>query len=146
MDAMDRAILDELKANGRATASEIGRRVSLSVPAVSERMRRLEESGIILGYAAMLDRALLGYGITAFIFVSIGSDDFVDDFRQAAIRQPAVLECHHMAGEYDYLLKVAAADMRALEHFLRHVLKRIPGVAKTNTMLSLCCLKESVNP
>ncbi len=142
MDKMDRQILQALQANGRATASEIARQVSLSVPAVSERMRKLEEAGVILGYAARLDQAMLGRGLMAFILVLLSDSKWVDGFRDAVTRLDAVAECHHIAGEYDYLLKTRTADTKELEGLLRDI-KRIRGVARTNTVIALATIKDA---
>lgn len=146
MDATDTAILRELRQNARASAAEIGRRVSLSIPAVTERIRKLEAAGVILQYTARLDRAKAGKPLLAFILVNLDGTDNIRGFRDAVIRCAGVLECHHVAGAHDYLLKVAAADMQALETLISKNLKTIPGVTATNTMISLLTLKEEINP
>lgn len=145
MDAIDSAILAELKGNARASASEIGRKVNLSVPAVSERIRKLESAGVIRQYTVQIDRVKTGKALTAFILVSVSGTKQTQAFRDAAVRQPCVLECHHMAGAYDYLLKVAAENTQALESFITLTLKTLPGVMGTNTMISLSTLKEDFN-
>lgn len=145
MDAMDEAILKELKQNARASASEIGRRVKLSTPAVAERIRKMEASGLIERYTVKLNRARTGKPLLAFILVGLGGTEPIHGFREAVTRQPCVLECHHVAGAHDYLLKVAAEDMQGLETFISKTLKTIPGVASTNTMISLLTLKEETN-
>lgn len=145
MDAIDSAILSELKGNARASASEIGRKVNLSVPAVAERIRKLETAGVIRQYTVRVDRAKAGKSLTAFILVSIAGTQHTQAFRDAVTRQPFVLECHHMAGAYDYLLKVAAEDTQALDVIITRTLKTLPGVAGTNTMIALSTLKEELN-
>ncbi len=142
MDTTDRQILQALQANGRATASQIARQVSLSVPAVSERMRKLEDSGVILGYAARVDQAALGRGLMAFILVLLSDSKWVDGFREAVTGLDAVTECHHIAGEYDYLLKTRTSDTKELEGLLKD-LKRIRGVARTNTVIALATVKDA---
>ena len=146
MDQIDQSILRELSANGRATVSEISRRVSLSVPAVAERIRKLEEAGIIESYTVKIDRRKGGFGLMAFISVRIDSTEHIEPFREAVLRFPAVLECHHIAGPYDYLLKVLVEDTEGLEEFLSGSLKRISGVAGSNTAVVLSTLKERINP
>ena len=116
MDNIDTAILDCLKENGRVTASEISKKVKLSIPAVAERIRKLEQNSIIQKYTIKLDRRL-----------------------------PDVLECHHLAGAYDYLLKVSVRDTDALESFLTNKLKKITGVSSSNTFITLATLKEELN-
>jgi len=145
LDHIDQQILEELKQNGRASAAWLGKKVALSVPAVLERIRKLTQSGIILGYSAHIDRSKLGYKLLAFIFVRLDSSAEICHFREAVVCFPQVLECHHIAGEYDYLLKVTVEDTAALEHFLTDTLKTIPGVTQTNTQIVLATLKEALN-
>jgi Lrp/AsnC family transcriptional regulator, leucine-responsive regulatory protein len=146
MDAIDIAILDALKQNARASASEIGKRVSLSVPAAAERIRKLERAGIIAGYTVRVDREKTGHALLAFLLVRVGGTENVKAFRKEIVRHDCVLECHHVTGAYDYLLKVAAEDVRALESFISGTLKGVKGVLDTNTMISLHTLKEEINP
>lgn len=145
MDTIDMAILDALKRNARASASQIGRQVSLSVPAVAERIRKLERAGIIAGYALRIDREKTGYSLLAFLLVRVGGTENAKAFRGEIVRHACVLECHHVTGAYDYLLKVAAEDVRALEQFISGTLKGIKGVSDTNTMISLHTVKEEIN-
>jgi len=145
VDATDAAILHELKQNARASAAEIGKRVALSAPAVAERIRKLERAGVIAQYTVRLDRAKCGSPLLAFLLVRIEGTRHAQAFRGAAAALPGVLECHHVTGTYDYLLKVTAADTLGLEHFITRELKTIPGVAATNTMLALATLKEEFN-
>lgn len=142
MDALDTAILRVLRENGRASAAAIGKQVGLSIPAVLERMKKLTLTGIIEGYTVKISRQKTGRKLLAFVLVRLGGLDGIQPFRAAAAGFDCVLECHHMAGEYDYLLKVAVEDTAALESFLTDGLKKIPGVAATNTMIALATLKE----
>lgn len=145
MDAIDWNILRALKENGRATASQISGKVRLSVPAVAERIRKLERAEVIEQYTIRIKRSKTPYTLLAFIFVALERTKDVAAFREEIVRQPCVLECHHVAGEYDYLLKVLVEDAEGLERFLMEVLKELPGVAKSNTILSLSTLKEEHN-
>lgn len=145
MDITDSKILECLKKNGRETASEISKKVNLSIPAVSERIRKLEDSGVIERYLVKLSRSKLGYRLLAVIFVNIDETDNVSSFRNAIVKFPEVIECHHMAGEYDYMLKVLLADTDELEDFLSSKLKAIRGVQKSNTLIVLSTLKEEEN-
>lgn len=144
MDAIDTAILHELKENARASASEISKKVNLSIPAVAERIRKLEQSGIIAQYTVRLNRDKLGKSLLAFIFVNIGKVEDIDPFRAAIIQHDCVLECHHIAGTYDYLLKVLVQDTEALEQFLSTI-KKMAGVSNSNTNIVLKTLKEQLN-
>ncbi len=145
MDKIDYEILALLDQNGRASATDISKRVNLSIPAVSERLRSLEDSGIIEGYSVKINRKALGLRLMAFIFVSIDTPDNTEKFREIIITFPEVLECNHITGEYGYLLKVLLEDTEALENFISKKLKRINGVQSSNTTINLLTLKESPN-
>ena len=145
MDGIDYAILNELKENGRASASEISRKVNLSIPAVAERIRKLEQAEVIQQYTIKINRNKIEKRLLAFIFVNIDETENIDSFRNAIVQYNCVLECHHVAGNYDYLLKVIVEDTQALEEFLSKTLKKIKGVSGPNTIISLITLKEEIN-
>ncbi|WP_223066318.1 Lrp/AsnC family transcriptional regulator [Paenibacillus caui] len=145
MDSVDSKIVDALKENSRMTVSEISKRVNLSIPAVTERMRKMEESGLIEAYTIKINRAKMNYKLLAFILVQLDRTEHIQSFRESVTLCVSVLECHHVAGEYDYLLKVLVEDTEHLEYFLSHTLKNIPSVQKSNTMISLSSLKENLN-
>ena len=145
MDMVDLKIINELKDNGRATSSEISKKVNLSIPAVAERIRKMEERGIIEKYTVKVNRESLELNLLAFIFVNIDNTENIDNFRQSIIKEDLVLECHHIAGEYDYLLKVLVKDTKTLEYFLSKKLKKIIGVSNSNTFIVLSSLKEDIN-
>lgn len=145
MDIIDGKILEALKQNGRSTASDISKQVNLSVPAVSERIRKLEEANIIEQYTIKINREKMGFKLLAVIFVNIDHAANIQHFRDAIIQFPEVIECHHMAGEYDYMLKVLIEDTSKLEFFLNEQLKTILGVQKSNTLIVLSTLKEIMN-
>ncbi len=145
MDQTDLNILNVMKQNSRASVSEISKRVNLSIPAVSERIRKLEEANVIEQYTIKINRKKMGYNLLALIFVCIDQTAHIDNFRTKIIEFPEVMECHHMAGEYDYLLKVLVKDSSELEYFLSKQLKSIQGVSKSNSMIILSTLKESDN-
>ena len=145
MDMIDRHILDLLEQNARLPAAAIARRVRLSVPAVLERMKKLTQSGVIQRFTVKPGRKQAGLALLAFVMVRLEASAQIEAFRQQAALLPLVLECHHIAGEYDYLLKVAAPDTAALEAFLTENLKQIDGVAGTNTLIVLTTLKEEFN-
>lgn len=145
MDLIDVKILDVLKSNGKATASEISKKVNLSIPAVSERVRKLEASGIIEQYTIKINRKKVGYCLLAMVFVNIDSTESIDNFRKEIVKFPEVIGCYHVAGEYDYMLKVLMDDTDELELFLSKKLKSINGVQKSNTIIVLSTLKEQQN-
>lgn len=145
MDEIDCKILDALKENGRATSSEISKKVALSVPAVAERIRKLEQSNIIEKYTVKVNQKSAGYNLLAFIFVNINVSENIESFRTQIIQVRNVLECHHIAGANDYIIKVLVSDTDELENFISHVLKKIKGVVASNTFIRLSTLKEEIN-
>ncbi|SHH65445.1 Lrp/AsnC family transcriptional regulator [Clostridium intestinale] len=145
MDTIDLKIIDSLKENSRATTSEISKKVNLSIPAVSERIRKMEEAAIIEKYTVKINRDKTDFKLLAFIFVNINETGNIEGFRKNIINYKSVLECHHVAGEYDYLLKVLVEDTKSLEYFISNVLKKMKGVCKSNTIITLSSLKEEIN-
>lgn len=143
MDNIDLQIIDLLKSNGRMTSSEISRKIRLSIPAVSERIRKLEESKVIGQYTVILNRPKLGLHLMAFVLVNVGSRH-LPKFKQKVGELDAVLECHHIAGESDYLLKVVAESTSGLEHFITKQLKEELSVERTNTIVVLSTMKEQI--
>src|SRR5256884_8336846 len=131
LDPTDRRILRILGQDGRASYQAVADEVGLSRPAIMERVKRLEESGYIRGYRVQLDRVKVGLPVTAFVAVRYGSSDYVGDeprMREME-KHPGVLECHHVAGEDCYILKVAAADLERLQDLLRDLRRPSPRVA-----------------
>ena len=145
MDMIDAKILEVLKKNGRATASEISKKVNLSIPAVSERIRKMEDAKIIEQYTVKINREKMGFKLLAIIFLNIDHAANIKSFREAIIPFTEVIECHHMAGEYDYMLKVLVEDTGELEILLNDKLKSIQGVRTSNTLIVLSTLKENSN-
>jgi Lrp/AsnC family leucine-responsive transcriptional regulator len=145
MDATDHRLLDLLQKNGRATQLELARSVGLSQPAVAERIKKLEEQGVITGYAARVDAALLGLDITAFIGVGIEHPKFFAGFTRKVKGLAEVLECHRVAGDDSYLLKVKTRNTRTLDRLLVEVLRTIPGVTRTYTTIVLAPIKEETH-
>lgn len=145
LDEIDRTILQLVQDNGRISNADLARHTNLSPPAIHARLRRLETEGFIRSYAAVLDREALGYDMLCFISVTIQIHqlDAVENFRQAVTEMPEVLECHHVTGEYDYLLKVAVANRQALEHFVMAKLTPISGIARIHTSLVLSEIKST---
>lgn len=144
MDSIDTKIIQLLKQNGRMTSSDMSKHTHLSIPAVAERVRKLEDRGVIERFTVKLNREEMGQSLLAFIFVILERTEDISVFREQIIQVPEVLECHHLAGEYDYLLKVAVEGTKGLEVFISNSLKAIKGVAKTNTIIALSTLKEEV--
>ena len=135
IDKIDRRILALLQADGRISNLKLAEAVHLSPTAVLERVRRLTRDGYILGYEARLDPARLGAGLMVFVEVLLDRtvQDVMDTFRAAVQVRPEILECHLVAGGFDYLLKTRVADMAAYRAFIGTVIWALPGVRETRT-------------
>ena len=144
IDPTDLQIIGLLAVDGRMTFADLAQRVGLTGPSVAERVRRLEAQGVIRDVVARLDPAALGLGLTAFISVSLTASAGTATFLAAVDALPEIVECHHTAGEDDYLLKVHVAGTRGLEHLITHGLKSIPGVSSTRTTVVLSSPCERV--
>jgi len=135
IDRLDRRILDLLQRDGRLSHVELAERIGLSPTAASERVKRLTREGYLTGYRATLDPHRLGRGLLVFVEVLLDrtTPDVFDLFATAAQKSPEVLECHMVAGGFDYLLKTRVADMAAYRGFLGEVVAQFPGVRETRT-------------
>jgi len=142
MDNTDLQLVDLLQRNGRATQLELAKAVGLSQPAVAERIRKLEERSVITGYVARVDAAQLGTDITAFVGVGIEHPKFFEGFTKKVLGLEEILECHRVAGEDSFLLKVKTRNPRTLDRLLVEVLRTIPGVTRTYTTIVLTSIKE----
>ena len=131
-----------LKENRSESASEIAKQVALSVPAVTERIRKLEQGGVIEKYTLRINPCELGYNLLVFVLVKIDTSRNLEAFQDEVTALANVLECHHIAGPSDYLLKVLVKDMQDLETLLSCTMKDLPGVAETQTLFCLSMLKE----
>jgi len=145
VDDVDEAILNILQQEGRISNVELAQRVNLSPPAVHSRLKRLEQNGYIRQYVALLDRERIGYDMLCFINVSLQlhQREHVENFKQRMLEMPQVLECHHLTGEYDYLLKVVVCNRKELEQFVVNQLTPIPGIARIHTSLVLSEIKST---
>ncbi|TCT13190.1 Lrp/AsnC family leucine-responsive transcriptional regulator [Tepidamorphus gemmatus] len=135
LDRLDRRILSVLQLEGRITNLDLADRIGLSPTATAERVKRLTREGYILGYSARLDPRLLGRGLLVFVEVKLDrtTPDVFNMFAAAVRRAPEVMECHMVAGGFDYLVKSRVADMAAYRRFLADVLLAMPGVRETHT-------------
>ncbi len=147
LDEKDARILEILQRDGRTTNVELARSVELTPSATLERVRKLEERGLIKGYAALLDAHALGLGLVAFIFVRVDErDDIVgraEKTAEALAELPSVQELHHLAGEDCFLVKVRARDTDDLYRILRDEFGRFKSVRSTRTTIVLKTVKES---
>lgn len=144
LDRMDLRILRELQKDGRLPIVELANRVALSATACQRRVKKLEDSGVIAGYAALLDPGALGQQVDAFVRVSIErqSKETTVAFQNAVQKLPQVRACYVMTGDLDYLLHVAVADLQAFAEFSMKVLIGLPGVKDVRSSLVLEAIKK----
>ncbi len=138
-DATDRTILQILQGDGRVSNNDLADRVGLSPSATLRRVRRLEADGTIENYVALLEPASIGRGTTAFVEISLASQEepALDAFEAAVVESPAVMACHLMAGDADYIVQVACADVADYERIHRTHLAVLPGVTRIRSSFSL---------
>ncbi len=141
LDDVGRHILHLLQENARLPFSEIGRQVGLTAPAVVERVRRMEEAGIITGYHAAIDPEKVGFPVTVYITVTSGAGH-CDPIYQFAVNQPAVTECYCTTGERDILIKATFESMRDLEGLVQQLMNY--GKVSTSIVLSTYLPRRSV--
>ena len=139
LDRIDRHILHDLQTDGRITNVELARRAGISAPPCLRRVRALEEAGYIRGYHADLDPKALGFNVTVFAQVGLSSqaEPDLEAFEDLVRRWPNVRECHMLAGETDFLLKIVAEDWDAYQRFLTTTLTTAPNVSHVKSALSI---------
>jgi Lrp/AsnC family leucine-responsive transcriptional regulator len=135
LDETDVQILSILQSDGRITNADLAKRVGLSPPSVLQRVRTLERAGLIKGYYAHLDPDRLGLKIIAWVSITLAlhQEQPIERFRRAIQEIPEILECYHVSGDADFMLKVIVKDMRAYEMFVREKLSKIKGVQQIKT-------------
>lgn len=145
LDETDKNILNILQENGRITNAKLAQQVGLSPPAVLERVRRLELTGTIEKYVAILDRDQAGFGIQTIVMVCLSHHQIssLQNVKERLTQMDEVLECHQLTGEVDFLLKVAVKDMKSYTDFVNHKLSGIPGIQNVKTSFILETLKNS---
>lgn len=147
MDEIDVKILKCLQANARENASVISERVNMSVSAVIERIRKLENNGMIARHTTIINNVKAGKDVSAFMSVSLEHPKYIEGFKAVVQANREVLECHYITGEFDFQLKVVTGNTQNLEQLL-NTIKGIPGVQRTRTsvILSTAKCEPSVNP
>lgn len=134
LDNTDVKIINLLRKNSRTNASEIAEKIKLSVSTVIERIKKLENNGVILGYTVVLDNASIGKDVVAMMSVSIDHPKYNEAFEASVLQNPHITECHYIAGDFDYLLKVITDNTKSLEKVLNDI-KSLQGVSKTKTSI-----------
>lgn len=144
MDIIDRRILACLKENSRENAKTIGEKVNLSTSAVIERIKKMENSGLIERYTTIINQSILGRETTAFISVSLEHPRFNEEFIRLVEENTSIAECHYIAGDFDFILKVITKNGKTLETVLNYI-KSINGVSLTRTSVVLTTNKCEIS-
>lgn len=145
LDSIDMAILQLLQSDGRISNVDLASRIRLSPPATHARLKRLQANGYIKRFTALLDQERVGFDMTCYVNISLrmhGTEE-LEQFRASVLQMRRVLECYHVTGEFDYLLKIVVRNRRDLQQFVEHRLTRLPGVARIHTSLVLDEIKCS---
>ncbi|SMC35008.1 Lrp/AsnC family transcriptional regulator [Sporomusa malonica] len=142
MNTNDLKVIQRLMEQARATWAELGTLLGLSAPAAADRVRKLEELGVIKGYAALIDPDAIGCGLAALISVTLDRPEQKLEFLETVNRLAEIQECHHIAGAEDYVLKVRCASTRDLERLITEEIKSLPGT-RTRTTVILSTVKET---
>ncbi|WP_054006665.1 Lrp/AsnC family transcriptional regulator [Cypionkella psychrotolerans] len=139
LDSIDHRILDVLRRDGRISMLDLADRVGLSPTPCGRRVKRMEEAGVITGYAAQIDRRALGLNVCVLVSVRLArhGPEGTREFLSAVARHPEITECLLVTGNLDYMLRIWVRDIEALGVFIRDVLQSIPAVAETTTMVIL---------
>lgn len=147
MDYLDQEILKILQKNCRTSLSSISRQIHLSIPACTERLKKLEANGTIKSYTAILSEKVLDRSLTSLMFISLERPRFTENFVKKIQQETEILECYYLSGNYDYQLKIKTKNTETLEKILNRI-KNIEGVMKTETIVVLSTTKEvhSVSP
>jgi len=145
IDETDLALLNLLQKDGRITNVNLAKSLNLSETPCWRRQKRLEEAGCIQGYHGILDRRILGLGVTAFVNITfaIHTGDSPYQFEAAIQEIPEVMSCHNVTGEADYFLQIVAKDLESYERILSGKLRRLPGVTSIKSSFSLRKIKDT---
>ncbi|WP_367866429.1 Lrp/AsnC family transcriptional regulator [Pedobacter sp. WC2423] len=142
-DPIDKKILKVLQADARLNTKQIAGKIGLTVTPTYERLKKIEQSGVVKEYVALLDREKIGKTIVAFINVSLQlhSKPLINAFERAIVKVPEVMECFHVAGNFDYLLKVVVKDMNSYQNFLSNKLATIENIAHVQSSFVMTEIK-----
>ncbi|AMP99306.1 AsnC family transcriptional regulator [Pedobacter cryoconitis] len=143
-DQIDKKILKVLQADARLNTKQIAGKIGLTVTPTYERLKKIEQSGVVKEYVALLDREKIGKTIVAFINVSLQlhSKPLINVFERAIVKVPEVMECFHVAGNFDYLLKVVVKDMNSYQNFLSNKLATIENIAHVQSSFVMTEIKQ----
>ena len=144
MDHIDTKILQCLTKDARMNASQISQKVNLSISAVIERMKKMEASGLIKGYTAVIDEKMAGYNVQAMISIRLEHPKYNEEFNRQMCAHERVMECFYITGDFDYMARISAGSTEELTKVL-HDIKQIPGVSLTRTYVVLDNVKQSTS-
>lgn len=142
MDDIDKKILKNLQKNARMTISDLSSEISLSMPAISERLKKLEASGVIKQYTVILDPAMLNKHLMALMFVRFENPSHSDNFANFVKSEIEIKECFYITGDFDYSLKIVTENTHTLELLLTRI-KNQPGIVKTQTIVILSAITDN---
>ena len=144
IDRINEKILQELTRDGRISNAELAERAGLSPSACLRRVQELERSGVIQGYRAVMDRAMLGYGFIAYVTVGLSDHSAIslEDFERSVSLSPAVSECHNVTGAFEYILRVEVSDLAAYKRFHAEVLGALKQVNAITTYVVMASPKD----
>jgi len=142
LDTIDIKILETLQENARTKRNALAEEVGLSLPSLSDRLKKLEDNGIIEGYFTKVNRKVFGYDLMAFILVVMDSSKNYEKLSEKVLKTPEILECHSILGEGSHILKALVKDTEALEKLLSQI-QSWPGVTRTITSFVLSTIKET---
>ena len=143
MDNVDKKILIELQKAGRGSASNIAEKINVSVPTITERIRKLEESGVIVGFQAVIDSSKIGFDVSAIITIISGSSQYYKKVTIEAEKTPEVVKCFSTTGNGSHTLLVTTKNSNTLEELLRKI-QSWPGVTRTETQIILSSYKSGI--
>lgn len=143
-DPVDKKILKVIQADARLNTKQIAGKIGLTVTPTYERLKKIEQSGVVKEYVALLDREIIGKTIVAFINVSLQlhSKPLINGFEKSIVKVPEVMECFHVAGNFDYLLKVVVKDMNSYQNFLSNKLATIENIAHVQSSFVMTEIKH----
>lgn len=145
MDKIDKEILMHLQENAKQNTKEIAVKVGLTVTPTYERIRKLEQNGFVKSYVALLDRNLVGKQIISYCQITLykHQKEMIDTFKQCILLIPEIMECHHVSGNFDFLLKISVNDMNQFQEFINEKLSLVEGISKIQNSFVLNSYKDS---
>jgi Lrp/AsnC family transcriptional regulator, leucine-responsive regulatory protein len=143
LDPTDRAIVGMMQLDATSAYADLGERVGLSASTINDRLKRLRAKGVIRRISAEIDPAALDLNLMVFVLVEVGGLEAERAFLAAVQAAPAVMECHHIAGDFSYLLKVRVSSTSAYEEFLNSHIKNLAGIRRTQSLIALSSPKDN---